>query len=397
MTIFNIARLPTASYKDVEFNYQDGSIDGGRKTISHEYPGKKNRYVEDLGGLEKKFTITAWIDDNVSFGDRDALIEVLEEEGIGTLIHPSFGEQSVVCIGYNLVDNIKELGISKFTISFEAASLNRLPEALKGNKGFLANLKTKILGDNETKFNAAWKSVTKAKSKFDSGVKTLKRVSREMDRVSRLVRGSGDSFSDLSTSLNQLVNSANSLVQSPSVLSSNLRTAFDNMSVAYNNSEDVFTVTKNLFGFNERDRESNGSSQLQKDIKTNQDALNDFVNAAAMALAYNAAANISYETLDDLTKVTGELEDGFEALPSTIDKDIYKTLVQMRIEANNIFSNLSISLPNIATYEVFNPMPLNILVYSLYGSLNLKETIRKLNNFHDTSQISGNIKILTNV
>jgi hypothetical protein len=69
----------------------------------------------------------------------------------------------------------------------------------------------------------------------------------------------------------------------------------------------------------------------------------------------------------------------------------------MKIEATNIFSQLAISLPNIANYEVFNPISLNCLTYKLYGSLDQKETIRLLNNFGDTSKIQGTIKILTNV
>ena len=266
MTIFNIARLPTASFKDVEFAYQESSLDGGRKTVTHEYPNRKERYVEDLGGIEKRFSISAFVDNNVSFGDRDELIDVLESEGIGTLIHPSYGLQNVICVGYNVVDSIKEIGISKFTISFEVASLNIAPFKLKGNKGFLFNLKSKILGDNESAFNSGWKSVVKAKSKFDSAVKTTKQVAIKINRVSQLVQGSSSSIGDATTSLNQIVASANSLVQSPSVLSANLRTAFDNLSVGYNSSRDVFTVMSNLFGFNERDRVSNGNSSLQKDI-----------------------------------------------------------------------------------------------------------------------------------
>ena len=397
MTIFNIARLPTASFKDVEFAYQESSTDGGRKTISHEYPGRTERYVEDLGGIEKKFSITAWTDDNVSFSDRDALIQVLDSSGVGTLIHPTLGNQTVACIGYNLSDNVKELGITKFTISFEVASLNIVPSLLKGNKGFLATLKSSILGDSETAFDNGWKSVTKAKAKFDSAVKTVKNAANEINRVSKLVQGSADTFSDFTTSINQIISSTNSLVQSPSILAGKIRTAFDNLSVAYNSSRDVFNVVKNLFGSNSSDRQSSGNSQLQKDIKANQDQVNNFVNAAALALAYNAAGDINYATLDDLNAVSSTLEEGFALLPTTLDRDIYKSLIQMRIQASDLFANLAISLPNVANYEVINPTSLNTLVYSLYGSLDLKETIRSLNNFQDTSRISGTIKILTNV
>jgi prophage DNA circulation protein len=61
MTIFNTKKLRIASFKGVEFHYQDSTIDGGRKTVTHEYPDSRIRYVEDLGQLEKTFSITAII------------------------------------------------------------------------------------------------------------------------------------------------------------------------------------------------------------------------------------------------------------------------------------------------------------------------------------------------
>ena len=185
-------------------------------------------------------------------------------------------------------------------------------------------------------------------------------------------------------------------MQAPSTLSANLRTAFDNLGVAYNSSQDLFNTTKGLFGFDQRDQNTNGNSQLQQDIKENQDQINNFINVAALATAYDAAANIDYSNLDELNQVITELEAGFNSLPD-IERDLYDSLVEMKIEATNIFSQLAISLPNVAEYELINPVSLNVLTYKLYGSLDLKETLRLLNDFSDTSQVQGTIKILTNV
>lgn len=397
MTVFNTSRLPDGQFRDAFFFYQESSGSGGRKTQTHEYPNKKERYVEDLGGLEKKFTLNVYTDDNVSYGDRDGLIEALDEAGVGTLVHPSFGDLEVVVVGYTFAESIKELGITKFTINFEVASLNVLPTKITGSKGFLATLKSKILGDNEKAFDAGWKSVKNAKAKFDSGVKTLKRTANKINNVAKQIQGAGDSFANFTTSLNQIVNSANKLVQAPSVLASNLRASFDNMAVAFNNSKDLFTTTKKLFGFNESDQTIVGNSSIQRDIKANQDQLNNFVNVAVLATAYDASVNIEYTNLQELNQVIADLENGFNQLPDSIDKNLRDTLLQMKIEATNIFSQLAISLPNVANYNVINPISLNTLVFKLYGSLDLKETIRLLNNFGDTSQIQGNIKILTNV
>lgn len=397
MTIFNTGRLPDGEFRGASFFYQEQSGVGGRKTVTHEYPNKKERYVEDLGGLENKFTLTVYTDDNVSFTERDSLMEALNEEGVGTLTHPFFEDDlEVVCVGYTYSDSIKELGITKFTIEFEVASLNILPTKIDGNKGFLATLKSKILGDNEKAFDNAFKTAKNVKAKIDSGVKTLKKTARKINNLARQIEGAGNTFADFTTSINQIVGSAGKLVQAPSVLAGNLRTAFDNLGVAYKNSKDLFNTVKKMFGFDERDQNAKGNSQLQKDIKNNQDQINNFVNVAVMAIAYDSAVNIQYNNLQELNQVINELENGFNKLPN-IDKNLKDTLTQMRIEANNIFSKLAISLPNIADYEVINPIAINNLVYKLYGSLELKETIRLLNNFKDSSKIQGKIKILTNV
>ena len=397
MTIFNTARLPDGQFRDAFFFYQESSGSGGRKTQTHEYPNKTERYVEDLGGLEKKFTFNVYTDDNVSYSERDALIKELDKAGVGTLVHPSFGDLEVVVVGYTFAESVKELGITKFTINFEVASQNVLPTKTTATKGRLAQLKSDILGDNEKAFDDGWQSVKNAKAKFDSGVKTLKRTANKINNIAKQIQGAGDSFADAITSLNQIVNSANKLVQAPSVLASNLRTSFDNLGVAFKNSKDLFNTTKKLFGFNESDQAIVGNSQIQKDIKTNQDQLNNFVNVAVLATAYDASVNIEYNNLQELNQVIADLENGFNQLPDTIDKNLRDALLQMKIEATNIFSELAISLPNVASYNIINPISLNNLIFKLYGSLELKETIRLLNNFGDTSQIQGNIKILTNV
>jgi len=399
MTIFNIGKLPVGSFRGAEFHLQDISTDGGRQTITHQYPGSSNRYVEDMGGFDQKFIVSVLVDNNVNYDDRDALKIALTTSGSGSLVLPtsSADELQVVAIGYNQIDNINELGISRFTINFEIASLNVLPGGSKANKGFLSGLKDSILGENKAAFDKTWKSVKDTKSKFDSANKTIKKAMREVDRATRVAQGSLDTISDLTTTINQVVATSANLVQTPAALSTKMKQVFDNLSVAYSSSQDVLDVCKSMFGFNERDQDASGSSQFKQDIKNNQDQVNNLINASALALAYNAAATIDYSNYDELSTVNSDLENGFELLPNNLNRDVYRLMLSMRIELTNIFGTLSIRLPRVITYDVLNPVSLNVLVYDLYGSLDLKNTIRDLNQFVDTSQIQGSIKILSNV
>lgn len=397
MTIFNLGRIDDGSYKGASFSAQDVTLDGGRKKVIHEYPNKTKRFVEDLGGLEKKFSITVWTDDNVNFNQRDSLISALDSDGAATLYLPNYTVDNVVSIGYSVKDNIREIGISKFTISFEKASLNAFPIAKIGNKGLLANLKEKLLGDNEAAFNNGIKAIGNSKAKFDSFNKTVKDTAREIKRVSQTVAGSVDTFSDFATSINEIVDSSAALARTPSVLSAKLTTSFRNLELAYENSKDVFDVVKGLFGLNQSDQTIVGSSQQQSDIQINQNQIRNLVSAAAVATACNVAANIEYANTDELNEVVTDIDNGFNLLPDSLDRDIRNSLIEMRIELLNVVSDLSLSLPRISDYVVNNPMSLTVLTYQLYGSLDLKNTIRDMNQFNDTSRINGTIKILTNV
>ncbi len=395
MTVLRLSSLPLAELGGVEFHYIDGSFQGGRKTVTHEYPNSDTRYVEDLGRLENIYNINAKTDDNVNNKTRDALIKVLNRSGIITLVHPRYGEKNVVCKGYTASDDITELGVTNFSITLEIASRNILPVTQK-KKGFLADQKSKILGENEAAFDAGVDSVKNAKDKFDDFNATVKKAARQVNRLADQVQGIGDSFADFSTSINEIVNSSSRLVQAPSKLAASFRTAFDNLGVAYETSKQLFGVTSSFAGFDERDQVTLGNSARQKSIRNNQDQINNFINVAALATALDAAANIDYETLDELNQTREDIANSFDKLPDNINQDLLDSLNAMRRATNGVLDNIGLSVPRVINIDQVNPLPLHILVYSMYGNLDRLDQIRLLNNFVDTSQVSGSIKLLSN-
>lgn len=397
MTIFDTTRVTAGSFRNAEFLYQSSSLSGGRKKITHEYPNSTNRYVEDLGGLEKSFTLSCWTDNNVSYSQRDSLINALEGSGVGTLIHPEYGSFEASVINYNITDDINKLGISTFSINFEQSSKNTLPLVKKGSKGKIGILGGLISTERDSKLSALFTSVSNNKARFQSASNTLTQSARKMQQLAQKVQGSSSTFSDFTSSINTVISSANALVQAPSTLATNLGFAFDNLASAYSSSEDLFSSIKGFFGFNERDQDVIGSSTRSQAIRNNQDQINNFISASVISIAYEAAVNIEYTNNEELNLVIDDLEDGFSQLPANLDSDILNLIHEQRIEATQIFSDLQISLPNVNDYVILNPLPLNTLIYNLYGSLELKDTIKELNAFRDTSQISGTIKILTNV
>ena len=395
MTIFNIAKYPQAKFRDVEFHYQDSSVQGGRKTVTHEFPDTNTRYVEDLGKLEKTFNINALIDITSNNKELDSFVNALEKEGVASLTHPVYKKQNVVVKSYNINDSIRELGIVKINILFEKASKNKFPEQQESKTGKLTNLKTSLASSLNEKFGDSFKSVKGNIEKFRNGVKAIKATSREIKRVTSLITGAADEFNDAVTSLNELVNDAGALVQAPSELAAKLGASFNNIGFAFENASDLFNVTKLLTPFFLASEDSPvGSSSTSLDIKSNQALINDYVSSTALSIAYEQSTLINITDLDQLNQIKESLESSFNSLSDTLDRDIYNILLEMRAEANSYLNSLLLSLPRVVEIET-QETSLSSLVYSIYGDLENKETIKDLNKIRDTSRVSGTIKILS--
>jgi len=365
---------------------QSTTCNGGRKVVSNEYPYRDLRYIQDLGGLERKFTINVITDDTEGFENKKKLLKMLDDGGQLEMSHPDYGDLKVFCLSYTAEnDYIKEVGLTRISLNLEVASLNIFPLTAK-KKGFLARLKSAILGKNEEKFNKAWKTVKKVKGTFDNTVKTINSVSKKMKQVAKKIQGAGDGFGKFTSGLNNLALSAKQLVQSPTLLVANLKANFNNLATAYSTAKDVFNIAKDLAKLNFNDINMDGNSQQ----------ITNYIVSSAMATCYEQVVLIDYKTTDEIDIAIKELETAFKNMPSTIDKEIYDLLNQARIEAMNTLNALAISLPSLNKININNPISLTNLCYSLYGNLDLLETISKLNKIIDPTAISGDIWILKN-
>jgi len=391
--MFNISKLTEARYNNVKFLYQSSSISGGRKNVTHEFPNSDKRFVEDLGGLRKVYNIEAIIDNSDNNNHRDAFISALDSKvSLGTLIHPEYGVKKVKPINYTINNDKQQLGITSFSIVFEEADLPVVGK-ISSNSNFLSGLRN-LAGNNvANKLSSAWEGATKIKENFDTANQIIGDTGRQIGRAASLVAGAGDGVNDFATSINEIVNNTQSLVNSPSILAQRLSNSFNALEVAFDNAQDVFDSVTSLIGF-KNDVATSGSGNTRKSTLSNQRLINNLVSVNAIAIAYDQAGKVSYGNQDDLNKNITILENAFKNL-SGLDRDTVSELQKIRIEFQKITNNLSISLPKVSNFTT-NKIPLNVLTYQLYGSLDKKEALNNLNNFRDTSEVSGIIKILSN-
>ncbi|GGC70845.1 DNA circularization N-terminal domain-containing protein [Chelatococcus reniformis] len=111
-------RLRPASFRGAQFHVEAGVRASGRRIAMHEYAKRDDPYAEDLGRRARRHPISAYLVGADYQAPRDQLIDALEREGAGMLVHPTLGSFRVVCGGYSVRESRERGGFCEFDIEF---------------------------------------------------------------------------------------------------------------------------------------------------------------------------------------------------------------------------------------------------------------------------------------
>lgn len=110
--------LQTASFRGVPFYYDGVTSTVGRRSVVHEFPGRDDAEVEDLGRLAVRFELDAWLVGDDYDTQRDRLVAAFETAGPGELVHPYWGTRRVALAGdIKITESPREGGLARVTVS----------------------------------------------------------------------------------------------------------------------------------------------------------------------------------------------------------------------------------------------------------------------------------------
>lgn len=111
------------SFRGVPFRTETASNRRGRRVASHEFPGRDEPVVEDLGRRAREFQIDCHVVGAEYRSQRDALLDALEAPGPGLLVHPWHGRMMVVVLDAEDSESTEEGGLCRFRITFGEAGM----------------------------------------------------------------------------------------------------------------------------------------------------------------------------------------------------------------------------------------------------------------------------------
>jgi prophage DNA circulation protein len=140
------------SFRGAAFSTVRHEYSGGRRAEVHEFPGRDDALVEDLGRRTRQFQIECFVWGAEYRAARDALIAALETAGPGTLIHPWHGTRTVAVLDFSLTESTDEGGFANFQIGFTEAG-QQPSQAVSSDTGVAARALAKTtLADAPVRF-----------------------------------------------------------------------------------------------------------------------------------------------------------------------------------------------------------------------------------------------------
>lgn len=107
-----------ASFKGVPFFFDTDDLPIGRRLQTHRYPQRDRPYSEDMGRVAREFNIRAFVGGPACFEQRDALLQAVNEEGAGQLVHPYYGSMRVKAGVGSVSHDRRNGGVVEFDLNF---------------------------------------------------------------------------------------------------------------------------------------------------------------------------------------------------------------------------------------------------------------------------------------
>ncbi len=352
-----------ATFRGVPFWVESAEFAGGRRTVRHEYPLRDEPYAEDMGRRARSFPVEGYVIGEEYIAARDALIDALEQEGPGELVHPYHGTRRVICTAVRVRESKDEGGIARFGIDFEEtpaqAPFPSSAPAAPAQVAARASVARESVGQD---FLARYKPGVLTASAAD----VLRAATLSLNNARSTISMGVDEAASLRRRLDRLTASAASLVNTPDDLLAELVDLFD----------EVASVAALLatYGFAPGLQPPATTSTRQQE-RDNFDALVRLIRTLAIVRAAELAPDETYDSYDTAVAQRDAIGDKLDEQTETADDDAYASIGQLHADLVRAVPGEESDLPRLLRYTPPTTAPSLVLAHRLYGDLAREEDL----------------------
>lgn len=387
--------LVAASFKGATFLIDGTSTAGGRKTVTHEYPNSDRRFVEDLGELREIYTVTGIIHGATYFADRDNLIAQLKSSGPGELIHPFYGSVTVVAKPYSLSENLTNLGVATFRMTFERSNESAFPRATANNSSLIDQKTTSTFDSMKADLINKFNVTKKFTGNFVDATATTTRIAAAMGINADTVLKVTAETNEFSSLLETFVDNINVNAFDSTNLAKDLFNVFGSFNGLGKTAKDQFDILAGLFDFDDDQEEALPTTVERVERIENRDILDSTMQINSLAQAYNVTTSLDFQTDEDVQNVKNVLDAQYEKVieNNNASDNTVQELKNLRVEVSKFLEKESVNAFRVSTVHT-NEIPMTLLAYQYYGDTEKTVQLLDLNMINNPSFVQGDVKVL---
>ncbi len=398
--------LQRASFRGVSFLVTSTGFTGGRRLVRKRFPNSDRQALEDLGLNPREFVISGVIaaqrdPSGAEIKDyrevRNALIEALESRGSGVLVHPFLGRfEKVAVVNFNLAESMTSLGSAPIEITFSINDADALPKVTESVVGSITAGSGAVLVAAVASVASGFGVTESFFGNFDDAVTKITAVGDGVRDAVEVTAVEVDTLDAFVLKIENFQGSVLTSIGNPQVLGQDTIDLVSSIRDLYPNQVDTFFSLTRLFDFGDNDTMIAQNTAGRTERTINRNVMNSAVQSASLSEAYLAAANVTFDTTDDIDDASVILEDQWQKLLSAgiMDEDEEESLTKLRVSANLFFDQERDLRPRVITVRT-NLTSASLLAYQYYGESKEGDTIAKLNGFQDGAGIEGDVKVLS--
>jgi len=358
------------SFRGVTFKTESHEFGGGRRSQVHEFPSKERSRVEDLGRRIREFSFDCLVIGDDYFTQRDTLIEALEADGPGELIHPYLGKKLVQVDTFSMRETVADGRMARFTISFIETSEIVYPQSVEDQAQNAIDNALATLTASKNFFEQTFDIINQTATVITDASEKLNAFA---DFMEASVKKFTEPIANLTYAIRNFKADLAALMRLPGELADRIQSIFSDLFDALDTSPDI---RDKVLGFFENYGEDFvviiANTPSRQKIQGNADAIVGLVKTSAFAKRAEGAIDIQFVSNRAAVEKRDEIFDQLEVqAEAATDDELFQAIKDLQ-------GSITLALPpsglgEIVTFTPMKTLPALVVAYDLFEDLD-KET-----------------------
>lgn len=361
-------QLRPASFRGVQFFVDSSQYSGGRRVSFHEFPDRDKPFAEDLGKVGDTFKVEGHILGDNYFQTKNSLINAVNKEGPGELVHPYYGTLQVQIGAFSIDEDTKEGGIAKISFQFYEAGDNAFPKEVDDKIDVFQEKVADTIQKSQDEFTSVFTVAKLPGFAVDTARLSVASAAAAFANATKGISTVAEDVANLAFSLRNLVAETDDLIKAPGKLAQRLVDSFKLLGAACESTKGKFAAFKAMSTFvTPIPNPIPTTTPIRQTQAGNKEIFDQLIVRTAIASAAEQAVLIDFESINDAEETRNELRDKIDEVLFHINDDqVFAAFKDLNALLSKLLPDVDADLPNVQNIILEKTVPSIVLAYDLF-------------------------------